>query len=58
MMGNVSQFNHFGPNLHAVYHANPNQHNIVTEEDILSVLMMNYDELKLLLVILITLQLT
>ena len=33
MMGNVIQFNHLGPNLHAVYHANPNQHNIVTEEE-------------------------
>ena len=33
MMGNVSQFNHLGPNFHAAYHANPNQHNIVTEEE-------------------------
>ena len=37
MMGNVSQVNHLGPNLHAVYHANPyppiHQHNIVKEQD-------------------------
>ena len=37
MMGNVSQVNHLGPNLHTVYHANPyppiHQHNIVKEQD-------------------------